>query len=235
MRIPRPPAAWIATLPTEWRGSVREAVLQEVKKVILDGAAAPGSPIPVDEVAEHYRVSRIPVREALMSLVGEGLVEHRARGGYTVAALTPAELREFYLVREALEAAALTAAVRRATAEDVRRATTAHEAMAHAIAAGDPRGHHRESRRFHLALVNAGGMPRLCHMFEAAWNITEPARPMDYASDEAVEALTADHERMLRAFVARDTDALLAASRQHHARLQTFVSGLPDDRGQPPP
>ena len=128
MRGARPPAAWVATLSTRQAGSAREAILGELKRVILDGGAAPGLPIPVDEVAAHYQVSRIPVREALMSLVGEGLVEHRARAGYTVATLTPGELREFYLVREALEAAALAAAVRRATPADDELVRAAHVA-----------------------------------------------------------------------------------------------------------
>ncbi len=228
MRVPRPPTAWVATLSTSWSGSAREAILRELKRVILDGAAAPGLPIPVDEVAARYQVSRIPVREALMSLVGEGLVEHRSRAGYTVATLTPGELREFYLVREALEAAALGAAVRRATAADDALVSQAHAATSAAIRAGDSRGHHRESRRFHLALVNAGGMPRLARMFESAWNMTEPARPMDYASRDAVDLLNDDHERMLRAFRARDAAALLEVSRLHHGRLQNFVLALPE-------
>ncbi|WP_007519320.1 MULTISPECIES: GntR family transcriptional regulator [Pseudofrankia] len=236
MRMPRPSAAWVGTLNTDARGcgSVREVILREVKRVVLDGAAAPGSPVPVDEVAAHYQVSRIPVREALMSLVGEGLVVHRARGGYTVAALTPAEMREFYVVREVLEAAALTAAVRRATAEDDARALAAHEAMARAVETGDSRGHHRESRRFHLALVGPAGMARLEHMYISAWNVTEPVRPMDYASRDAVEALVTDHERMLRAFVDRDVDTLLAASRAHHSRLQTVVAALPEESARFP-
>ncbi|MCK9877679.1 GntR family transcriptional regulator [Frankia sp. Ag45/Mut15] len=227
MRVPRPPVTWVATLSTDWDGSAREAILGELKRVILDGAAGPGLPIPVDEVAARYQVSRIPVREALMSLVGEGLVEHRARAGYTVAALTPAELREFYLVREALEASALAAAVRRATAADDERVLAAHVATAAAIEAGDARGHHRESRRFHLALVNAGAMPRLARMYESAWNMTEPARPMDHAPRDVVTALNEDHERMLAAFAARNAPALLEISRLHHARLRASLPGSP--------
>ncbi|MGF7235537.1 MAG: GntR family transcriptional regulator [Frankia sp.] len=231
MRIPRPPASWVVTLSTDWTGSAREVIFRELKGVILGGAAAPGSPIPVDDVAARYNVSRIPVREALMSLVGEGLVEHRPRSGYTVAALTPDELREFYVVREVLEAAALGAAIRRATALDDAHATAAHQATARAIESGDSRGHHRESRRFHLALVNAARMPRLGRMFESAWNITEPVRPMAYASKPAVDLLNDDHERMLHAFLARDAPTLLEVSRLHHSRLQTFVSTLPPGSG----
>jgi DNA-binding GntR family transcriptional regulator len=59
----------------------------------------------VDAVTEAFAVSRIPVREALIRLVGEGLVDHVPRAGYTVAQLTRDELSQFYAVREALEAA----------------------------------------------------------------------------------------------------------------------------------
>ena len=55
------------------------------------------------------------MREALKTLIGEGLVAHRSNFGYAVAQLTPQELREMYIVRETLEAAALAAAVANAT------------------------------------------------------------------------------------------------------------------------
>jgi DNA-binding GntR family transcriptional regulator len=223
MRIPQPPVRWLGRLSTDWSGSVRETVHRELKAVILDGAAPPGSPIPVDEVAARYTCSRIPVREALMSLVGEGLVEHRPRAGYTVAVITAAELQEFYLVREVLEAAALAAAVTRADADADERAAAAQAAMVAAVEAGDSRGHHRESRRFHMSLIEAAGMPRLRWMFEVAWNITEPLRPMERTPARAVAELNADHERMLRAFTARDAGALVDASRAHHRRLRAFA------------
>ena len=68
-------------------------ILDELRRVILDGAVPPGTPIPVGEVAEMFGVSHIPVRESLKTLIGEGLVAHRPNVGYAVAQLTAQRTR----------------------------------------------------------------------------------------------------------------------------------------------
>jgi DNA-binding GntR family transcriptional regulator len=191
----------------------------------------PGSPIPVDGVAAAFGVSRIPVREALMTLIGEGLVDHQARTGYRVATMTMAEFGEIYLVREALETAALRIAVARAGAEDDEQARAAHAALEAAVRAGDSRAHHRESRRFHLALIQACRMRRLLHMLSTAWNMTEPLQPMSHLDATERGLLHQDHAGMLAAFVARDADELIAVCAAHHRRLQVFIAQLPQDTG----
>ena len=172
----------------------------------------PGSPIPLDDVAAFFGVSLIPVREALKTLLGEGLLEHQPRLGYTVTALSQAELDELYVVRGALEAAALEAAVRQATPADDARAMAVHEGLGAAVAAQDAAGFQRASREFHEALLSPCRMPRLLHMLEIAWNLTEPVQTMMRVSAEDRAELRADHEEMLDAFVARD--AALAHSRR---------------------
>lgn len=211
-------------------GTAQAAILAELRRCLLDGVP-PGSAIPLDEVAAVFGVSRIPVREALKTLIGEGLVEHRPNFGYTVAKLTPEELHELYVVRGVLEAAALGAAVARATAADDELAAAAHGALADALAAGDVRAYHRESRRFHLALVRPSGMKRLLDMFESAWNLTEPLQPMAHVPAEERRTLHADHGGMLSAFVERDAGRLVEAARAHHERLRSSLSAVPRDTG----
>lgn len=73
------------------------------------------------------------------------------------------------------------------------------------------------------------GMQRLIKMYESAWNITEPARPMSRVPDHDRAALQADHDRMVDAFVARDADTLIAESDRHYARLRTAIGRFADD------
>ena len=140
-------------LGDEPTGSGQQAILDQLRRVILDGDVLPGTAIPVDEVAELFGVSRIPVREVLKTLVGEGLVDHRPRSGYTVAQLTLAELHEIYVLRGVLEQAAMKAAVLAASVDDDHAVQEAYDALGLAQAGADHRGYHRESRRFHLALL----------------------------------------------------------------------------------
>lgn len=206
--------------PVPGQPTSQQRILTELRRVILAGDAPPGTAIPLEQVATLFDVSVIPVRESLKTLVGEGLVDHEPRGGYRVARLTPGELREFYVIREALEAAALRAAVRRATSDDDAAATAAHEALGRALRTEDFRTYHRDSRAFHMALLAPSGMGRLIHVYELAWNVTEPAQPMSHVDAAGRAELHADHEAMLDAFCSRDAEALVARSGAHYQRLE---------------
>lgn len=231
MRSPRGRWLWTTRPAGEVPGSSQETILAELRRVILDGGAPPGTSIPVDDVADSFGVSPIPVREALRSLVSEGLVVRQPRSGYRVARLTHSELIEFYIVRGVLELATLGPAVEMATAEDDQRAMEAHAALQQAIQAGDIQGHHRESRRFHLTLLAASRMERMLYMLESAWNMTEPVQLMALAGPIEGAQVDTDHQLMLDAFIARDGAGLIEITRAHHDHLNGLIATLPRDPG----
>lgn len=205
-------------------------VVDDLRQAILSGDQPPGTAIPIDEVAAYLGVSQIPVREALMTLVGEGLVEHRPHVGYQVATLTFEEFTDLYQVREVLEASALTASVKNATAADDVEIRTSHDGVDSAIRGADLRSFHSGSRRLHLAMIRPSGMSRLVRMYESAWNLTEPARPMARVSDAARRRFHADHHDMVAAFTERDAEGLVAASHRHYQHLCAEFDSM---RGDP--
>jgi DNA-binding GntR family transcriptional regulator len=204
-------------------------VTDDLRRAILAGDEPPGTLIPIDSVAAFFGVSQIPVREALKELLGEGLVEHRPHVGYSVAKLTYPEFRELYDVRQALEASALRAAVAHASTDDDALVRRTHTAMADAMTAGDERAYHLHSRAFHMALIGPSRMQRLVHMYESAWNVTEPVRPMSRVAPAGRTAFYDDHDRMLTAFVGRDPEALVAEAAAHYDHLRTALAGLSED------
>jgi DNA-binding GntR family transcriptional regulator len=201
-------------------------VLSELRRVIASGAVPPGSPIPLDDVAAFFGVSLIPVREALKTLLGEGLLEHQPRLGYTVTALSAAELDELYVVRGALEAAALDAAALHSTPTDHARATAIHEQLVQAVVDGDAAGFQRASREFHEALLAPCRMPRLLHMLDIAWNLTEPVQTMMRTTEQDRAGMREDHQQMLDAFVARDAETLKSVAEAHHDRLTACIARI---------
>jgi len=227
---PRRQSGIVSLLVREGSYATGPQVLSELRRVIASGAVPPGSPIPLDDVAAFFGVSLIPVREALKTLLGEGLLEHQPRLGYTVTALSSAELDELYVVRGALEAAALDAAALQSTPADHARATAIHAQLVEAVAARDAAGFQRASREFHEALLAPCRMPRLLHMLEIAWNLTEPVQTMMRVTEAEREEMRADHQTMLDAFVDRDAARLREASRQHHERLTACIARLGDSR-----
>ncbi|MGU3435705.1 GntR family transcriptional regulator [Actinomycetes bacterium M1A6_2h] len=226
---PRRRSVLLAQLTIDAPGGSQGAILDELRRVVLAGDVPPGTPIPLGDVADLFGVSRIPVRECLKTLIGEGLVDHRPNAGYAVAQLTSAELREMYIVREVLETAALAAAAEAATADDHAAAIALDAEMRESI--DDPQRYHRLSREFHMALARPSNMQRLLHMLGAAWNITEPIQPMVHVAGADRAALHSDHKEMLDAFVARDIPALLDASERHHNRLNGVIATIGDEAG----
>ncbi|MGE2715788.1 GntR family transcriptional regulator [Mycolicibacterium litorale] len=212
-------------------GTSQQTILDELRRVILDGAVPPGTPIPVSEIAEVFGVSSIPIRESLKTLTGEGLVTHQRNVGYAVAQLTASELAEMYLVRETLESAALAAAVERATAADHAHLDEVNRLLERAVRDDDPQTYHRQSRHFHLGLARPARMQRLLHMLESAWNITEPVQLMVHVDRSDRALLHDDHRRMLEAFRCGDVEKLLATAAEHNKRLNGVVTSLPTDNG----
>lgn len=237
MPATRRPSPLIRRLHCVQGGHSQAAILVELRRVILEGGVPPGTPIPVDQVAETFGVSRIPVRESLRTLIGEGLVDHRPHAGYLVAQLTAEEFQGLYTVRGVLEKAALAAAVGQAIGSDDQVATEALEALDQSMRDNDFRGYHVASRAFHLALVMPSRMRPLLGMLESAWNVTEPFQPMTLIDDEQRRLLHAEHRDMLDHFLARDSDALLEVAGRHLEHLDTSIAGLPADTGlfSPPP
>lgn len=199
------------------------AIVTEVRRALVSGEIAPGTPIPVEEVAKALGVSSIPVREALKTLQGEGLLQHRPRFGYRATQLSSDELSELYLVRGALESAAIGAAARQATDGDRARA---RQALARQEGTAGTPDYQHLSREFHEALLAPCRMPRLLNMLDIAWNLTEPAQSLMHVSTAERDALDADHRAMLEAFAAGDVTRLERLTADHHARLTAAIEAI---------
>ena len=83
-------------------------MLTEVRSLIATGRMRPGEQIVQEALALELGVSRVPLREALKILEGEGQVTYVAHRGYFVALLSLADLLEVYRMREILEAEAVS-------------------------------------------------------------------------------------------------------------------------------
>jgi DNA-binding GntR family transcriptional regulator len=69
-------------------------------------------------------------------------------------------------------------------------------------------------------------MPRLLHMLDIAWNLTEPVQTMMRTTEEDRAEMREDHQQMLDAFVARDAETLKAVAEAHHDRLTACIARL---------
>jgi DNA-binding GntR family transcriptional regulator len=124
-------------------------------EAILTGVLSPGERLMVDEVAAHFGVSKIPVREALKSLQAAGWVEIRPRRGTFVTPLSEGELRQVFEMRRVLEPYVAKVAAQRRTSRQLAELESLMAEGIKAIHDGDvPRTTHANSR-FHSVMAEA--------------------------------------------------------------------------------
>ena len=99
-----------------------ESLLARLRHEILRGGVEPGVPLRQDEIAARHGVSKIPVREALLQLVAEGLVVLQPNRGFAVSQLQPQEAEEILEIRAVLECQAVRIAMPNITDADIARA-----------------------------------------------------------------------------------------------------------------
>lgn len=211
--------------------TAQEAVLGELRLAIVTGELQPGQQVLQDALAERFGVSRVPLREALKILEGEGQVIYRPHRGYFVAELDLNDLREVYQIRDLLESEAVRVAVPRITADEIAALSVALEEVERASAAGDLVGMSAANRRFHFGLIEAARMPRLLRLVRVLWDATDVYRSLYYADGSHREAVHDEHRQVLGAVRLGDADRAVSLLRHHRERaVATLERVLP---GQP--
>jgi DNA-binding GntR family transcriptional regulator len=128
-------------------------ILVRIRDKILTGEYPPGSPLLQDVIAGEFGVSKIPVREALVQLRSEGLVDIFAHRGFLVRPVSPAEMEEVFRLRLAIEPVAVAEGARQAKAEDQVACKAALDAFATAVAQGELDRSGDLNFAFHLSLA----------------------------------------------------------------------------------
>lgn len=134
-----------------------DIIAAELEERIFDGTFGDGDRLDEARLAEHFGVSRTPLREALQRLAKSGLVELIPRRGAFVRQPGPVELIEMFEVMAELEAACGRLAARRisdAALADLRDANVKCET---AVAAQDSAGYYAENERFHQIIYAESG------------------------------------------------------------------------------
>ena len=195
--------------------TAQEAVLTELRRLLVTGELAPGTPVRQEAVAERLGVSRVPVREALKVLEGEGHVVYAAHRGYVVAELSVDDLTEVYRLRELLEAEAIRVAVPRLDDATVEAIADAAREVDAAGRRGDLAEMTAYNRDFHFLLFDAAGMSRLSRTLRQLWDATDVYRSVYFGGTGNRARVKHDHAELVDALRSRDVRGAIAAQKRH--------------------
>ena len=223
-----PPARSFLNGTTGATPSRTEAVLDAIKRAILAGELRPGQSLVETELAQLLGVSKTPVREALKTLAGAGLVTMSPYRGATVRAIDPASAAAIYDLRLLLEPEAVRRAVGRGAAEASRvqqpvQASwgSAHAALQASDAATDQAQRSLANREFHRALYLACGNSLLVKTLDDLRDQTALVSALSWEQAPSWQQEAAEHQAILAA-------ARRGAATEAAALLRAHIAGFAD-------
>ncbi len=190
-----------------------------IQQAILDESYQPGDHLSVPAISKDLGISRSPVREAILRLEQEGLVQTIPRRGAVVVGVTFIELQRLYEVREVLEGLAARLAAERAT--DAQIAELQRKCVEHrkAIDAGDVPAHMAVDLAFHELMFEAASNHYVAEMRRELQNQIRLGLTSTAAVPGNPPKALEEHERILEAIVARDPAGAEDAARTHVQRI----------------
>jgi DNA-binding GntR family transcriptional regulator len=190
------------------RAQLSDEVATHLRTAIMSGTLRPGTFIRLDETAAQLGVSITPVREALLKLSGEGMVQLEPHRGHVVMPLTRQDIDDIFWLQAGIakELAATTGA--NITDAEIAELEHLSEALAVAVEAGDAEAMVASEFSFHRMFNQASGRTKL------AWFLLQAERYMPvpvYATDpDWGAAAVENHQQLIRALRRRDIAAVVA-------------------------
>jgi DNA-binding GntR family transcriptional regulator len=209
----------VLSLPPEARRldtvPISEHVYRVIRDAICEGRFPPYTRLVQNQIAEQLDVSRTPVRDSLLRLSQEGLIDSVGARGYVVRKLTPNEILDVYDVRLILEAKAADLALDHLTVGDFERIRQLQTEIA--LPEAHPSDYFELNRQFHAALIAPCSNALLKQLIEEIWNL--PISRLifrQYVSSWAsIDKMVEEHQAILDAAVAGDRERYLALVAEH--------------------
>lgn len=221
------------------RSSLREQVAQALRAALVAGEMRPGVLYSAPMLAEKFGVSATPVREAMLDLASEGLVEAVRNKGFRVTELSDSDLDEMTQIRMLIEVPTvgeIAAACDETLAPRVEELRQSARQIEELAAVPDLVGYVEADRQFHLALLALAGNRHLLQIIDNLRSRSRLYGLQELADSGRLVDSAREHEEMVDLVLARDVEAATALMRQHIGHVRGVWAGAPDaDSSSTPP
>jgi DNA-binding GntR family transcriptional regulator len=194
---------------------ISEALREKIEEQIATGALPPGSTLDEAALVGAHGVSRTPVREALIQLAAEGLIEMRPRHGAVVTSIGPGRLIEMFEVMAELESMCGRLAARRMTVGEHKMLAKAHEDCEKARAEQDTDAYFYANEQFHAAIYAGSHNQFLSEQAQQLHRRLRPYRRLQLRVRDRMGSSYTEHAAIVQAITNGDSQAASAALHGH--------------------
>lgn len=218
----------VVVAPERKRGSGVKVVYDLLRDEILDLVLPPGSPIDEVQLAERFQMSRTPIREALVRLAGEGLIDTLPNRSTMVANLDFLNMAPFFDALTLMYRVTTQLAAQNRRPEDLEAIRARQAEFAAAVKAQDALAMIATNAAFHAAIADAGRNPYFNSLFSRLLDEGRRFLRLYYQSydDQLPQQFVDEHETMIAAIVARDTALADRLGKAHAEQIVQQIQKL---------
>lgn len=208
--------------------SLREQATEAIRAEIVTGGLEPGAVYSAPNLARQLGVSATPIREAMLDLTKEGLVEVVRNRGFRVIELSDADLDDIGQIRDFLEVPAVGLLAGRLSGADAARLIRLAETIEAAASASDLGAFVLADRRFHLTLIGLAGNPRLVQLVGQFRDLSRLYGLRRLVTEGSLMASAAEHRLLLQATMEGDRRLAERLMRNHIRHVRGSWAGMPE-------
>jgi GntR family transcriptional regulator, rspAB operon transcriptional repressor len=214
------------------RESKVDRAYRSLKQAIVSGALSPETPIDKNEWCARFEVSRLSITTAINRLAFEGLVVIEPQRGSYVARIRLDDVRQWMLMRRALELEVVASCAVALSAEWLAKLCQNVAYQRAALASGDLEGFHELDTRFHRQMAEGLGLARISEVLDPIRTHLERVRRTLLPQPGRVQETFAEHEAIYVAIAAHAAERARQEMANHLDRvaceLQAFAARHPD-------
>lgn len=225
------PASASPLAPVKRPLNLRETVLEQLRTAIITGELAEGELVSAPTLGQALGVSATPVREAMMDLVREGLVETVKNKGFRITAMSEKDLDDLAQIRMLLEPPAIRMVAQHIPDEAFSELTKLADACLRAAEREDLGEYLRDDREFHALLLAYTGNPQLVDLATSLRRRTRLYGIAALARDGRLAASAHEHHELLRLLRAGEGEAAESLMCTHIGHARTLWATGADDAG----
>jgi DNA-binding GntR family transcriptional regulator len=201
---------------------------KKLRDEIIAMKLVPGTPINEKDIAQEHGVSRTPVREAILRLADERLVEVIPKSGTYVARIPLSALPEALVVRRALEGVTVRSASRFATASQITGLYALIQRQQEAAELEDLDAFHKADEDYHAGIAAAGGYAGIWDLIQQVKVQVDRYRQLTLPQEGRMPRIIDEHLNVLRAIEAGEGEVAVQHMENHLNKLRSEIAEFRD-------
>lgn len=201
------------------RTTASEEIYQTLRSAILSLRFKPGEELNLQQLSAQLQVSRSPIRDALMRLAGDNLVDIFPQKGTKVSQINLKQVEEERFLRKSLEESAVRKFIHVAKAEHFEAMQCAIDLQVDAMRKNDFIAFLQQDDRFHSIIFEGIGMQRIWALITAQGGNHHRIRLLSFYEKNVLSNIIEQHRNILDALVSKQQDAVLSLQDKHLSKL----------------